>query len=80
MPPARVTGLPASTPSIANCTVPSGSPAPGATATTVAVNWTATPAVEGFWEAARVVAVDAMVTAWPPASVPEPALKLALAL
>lgn len=45
-----------------NVTVPGGVPAPGATAFTVAVNFTAWPKTAGFTEEATVVAVAALFT------------------
>ena len=49
-PPASATGPPKSAPSMRNCTVPVGVPAPGEAAATVAVNVTACPAVAGLAE------------------------------
>ena len=47
-PPDSETGAPESEPSILNWTVPPGTPVPGATGATVAVNVTDWPNVEGF--------------------------------
>ena len=62
VPPLRLTGLPKAEPSMENCTVPVGVPAPGATALTVAVKLTDWPKTEGLTEAATIVVVLAWLT------------------
>ena len=64
VPPLRLTGLPKAEPSMENCTVPVGVPAPGATALTVAVKLTDWPKTEGLTEEATVVVVLAGLTTW----------------
>jgi hypothetical protein len=68
-PDASVTGEPNALPSIENCTVPVGVPAPDAT---LAVKLTAWPYVEGFRLEPTVVVVLAVAgfTTWPPLNVP----------
>ena len=53
----------------ANCTLPVGTPAPGATTVTVAVKVTGCPKVDGLAEEARLVVVAALRTVC--VSVPE---------
>src|SRR5262249_13387597 len=60
-PPARAPGPPKLAPSIWNCTVPVGVPAPGATAATVAVNVTACPNTDGLADELTAVAVSALL-------------------
>ncbi|MDE3229382.1 MAG: hypothetical protein KGO05_05845 [Chloroflexota bacterium] len=69
-----LTGLPA-LPSITNCTVPVGVPAPGAVTLTVAVKVTVWPNDEGLAEEVRAVVVLAWLTVW--VSVPALPVKLA---
>ena len=61
-PPLRVTGLPKSTPSILNWTVPVRVPAPGASTLTVAVKVTLCPNTDGFTELDTAVDVFALLT------------------
>jgi hypothetical protein len=71
--PETVTGEPKFTPSITNCTEPTGvavlAPAP-AVFVTVAAKVTESPKVEGFFEELTEVEVGAGVTVCPPASDP----------
>jgi hypothetical protein len=60
-PPARLTGLPKSVPSITNCTVPVSVPLP-APAATVAVKVTPWPDIDGLTEELTTVLVDAWAT------------------
>jgi hypothetical protein len=62
------TGLPALLPSIWNCTVPVGVPAPGAAARTVAVKVTPCPDVDGLAEELTCVLAFALptVAVWEP--------------
>jgi hypothetical protein len=69
-PETNVTGEPNALPSIANCTVPVGVPAPGAAAVTFAVKLTVWPYFEGFRLEATVVVELALLTTWPPLNVP----------
>ena len=64
-----LTGEPKFVPSTANCTVPPLSNVPEP-ATTAAVKVTAWPKAEGFAEELTVVVVLALLTIWPPLSVP----------
>ena len=64
VPPLKLTGLPKAEPSIENCTVPVGVPAPGATALTVAVKVTDWPKTDGLAEEATLVVVPAGLTIW----------------
>ncbi len=77
-PPDRVTGPPKLKPSITNCTVPSGVPAPVPAAETWAVNWTAWPKAEGFWDDETAVEESDFPTTWP-TGVSDPTLALKLA-
>ena len=64
LPPLSVTGPPKLEPSIWNCTVPPGVPAPGALAVTLAVKVTVWPKTDGFCEEVSVVAVLSWLTTW----------------
>jgi hypothetical protein len=61
-------------------TVPVGVPAPGATGETVAVNITDWPETEGLTDEVTAVVVFALLTTWPPVSVPTLLLKFSSAL
>ncbi len=61
-PPLRLMGPPKGEPSIENCTVPLGVPAPGATALTAAVKITLCPKTEGLDEELTEVMVAARFT------------------
>ena len=76
LPPASVTALPKFTPLVLNCTVPVGVPAPGDTAVTVALKVTDWPNTEGLTDEFTAVELLALLTVWPPASVPLLVLKL----
>ena len=58
-----------------NCTVPVGVPAPGDTAVTVALKVTGWPNTEGLTEELTAVVLLALLTVWPPESVPLLVLK-----
>jgi len=62
LPPLKLTGLPKSVPSILNCTVPLGVPAPGTLALTVAVNVTLCPNTDGLADEVTLVLVSALST------------------
>jgi len=62
LPPLKLTGLPKSTPSILNCTVPPGVPDPGALALTVAAKVTLWPNTEGLADEVTLVLVSALFT------------------
>jgi hypothetical protein len=59
-----LTGPPAFVPSIWNCTVPVGVPAPGAVTLMVAVKVTLWPDTEGLAEATTATVLVALVTVW----------------
>ena len=62
LPPSRETGDPKFVPSMWNCTLPVGAPAPGDTGATVAVNVTPWPKREGFADEVRTIVVSALPT------------------
>ena len=59
-----LTGLPVLLPSITNCTVPVGAPAPGAVMLIVTVKFTVWPEVDGLIEATTTVVLLALLTVW----------------
>ena len=65
----KLTGAPKFAPSTANCTVPPLSNVPELAVST-AVKVTAWPKVEGLAEELKLVVVLALLTIWPPLSVP----------
>jgi len=65
-----LTELPALLPSIWNCTVPVGVPAPGAVILIVAVKVTFWPALDGLTEELTTMLVLALLTVCPPDKVP----------
>src|SRR5207248_5661216 len=78
LPPTRGTAAPRLTVARLNCTVPAGAPTPGVTGVTVAVRMTGWPKGTGVLLAARAVAVEALLTFWPPTTEPVLLPKLAL--
>src|SRR5271166_3237474 len=70
LPPLSATGAPKLTPSIWNCTVPVGVPAPGILPVTVAVKVTAWLLTDGSADELTAVVVAYRLTVWPPLSVP----------